>query len=140
MSAVRAVAVAFGLSLAAAPALAASGTSHALLWQTSNQSVSCGVKIHVPKKPATMVLCSAAGIPKAKHGIGDPFVQLAAHGKAQLVLISQNSFVGHKSATLRSGAKWSRLGVTCTIATTTATCKNKSKHGFTIGNGKYKSF
>ena len=140
MSAVRAVALAVGLSFAATPAVAAAGTSHVLLWQTSNQSVSCGVKIHAPKKRATVILCSAAGIPKAKTGIGDPFVQIAAHGKARLVLISQNSFVGHKAKTLGAGAKWSRLGVTCTIASPTATCKNKSGHGFTIGNGKYKSF
>ena len=140
MSSVRVLAVAVGLGLFATPALAASGTSHVLLWQNSNQSVSCGVKIHAPKKRPTTILCSAAGIPRAKHGLGDPFVQLTAHGKAQLVLISQESFVGHKAKTLRAGARWSRLGVTCKLAAMTATCKNKSGHGFTLGNGKYKSF
>jgi hypothetical protein len=140
MSALRVVAVVFGISLSAAPALAASGTSHTVLFRNASGSVVCGVKIHAPKKPATTVICGAKGIPRAKHGIGDPFVQVAARGQAQLVLISQDSYVGKKPKILPKGARWSSLGVSCSVAAKTVTCKNKSKHGFTIGNGKYKAF
>jgi hypothetical protein len=142
MPVVRAVAVAFGVSLFAAPALGATATSHALLFRNSSGSVTCGVKIHAPNKKATTVLCGAKGIPRPKHGggIGDPFVQISGKGKAQLVLISQNSYVGNKAKVLTDGTKWTSLGVSCSIGSTTVTCKNKSNHGFTIGNGKYKAF
>lgn len=126
------------LAVFAASSIAA--TSHAKLFQNKSKSAICGVKIHAPKKPATVVICSATGIPKAKSGVGDPFVQIKKTGKAQLILQSQNPFVGKKATNLSKGSTWSRLGVTCTVAAKTVTCKNQSKHGFTIGNGKYKSF
>ena len=133
---------AFGLlSAAAAPAALAATTSHAKLWQNKSGTVVCGIKIHATSKPATEVLCGSKGIPRAPHGVGDPFVQIAAHGHPQLVLISQNSFVGTGTPkTLAKGATWSSLGVTCTIGAKTVKCENKSSHGFTIGNGKYVAF
>ena len=128
------------LLLAAAPASGAS-ISHAKLWQNRSGSVVCGIKIHPQGKPATELLCGSKGIPRAAHGVGDPFVQLAAHGRAQLVLISQASFEGSGTpVTLGRGASWRSLGVTCTIGAKTVTCENNSKHGFTVGDGKYSSF
>jgi hypothetical protein len=127
----------------AAAALRGGPASSALLWQNKSKSVTCGIEIHAPKKPATMLLCVSKGIPRPPKGgpAGDPFVQIAANGKAQLVLISQQSWVAgsKKPTTLATGATWSKLGVTCTIDAKTVTCTNKSKHGFTIGNGKYKA-
>jgi hypothetical protein len=125
----------------AAPTVA-SAASTAKLWQNKAHTVTCGIEIHAPKKPADTLLCGARGIPRPKNGgpAGDPFVQITKRGRAQLVLISQASWVGKRTATLRTGATWSSVGVTCTIAAKTVTCKNKSRHGFTIGNRKYKSF
>jgi hypothetical protein len=144
MPAARVAVALFALSLFAAPAVGASGTSHVLLWQTATGSVSCGVKIHAPGKRPTKIICAGTGIQRPKrpkHGVGDPFVQIAAHGRPRIVLISQNSFVGKgKPPVLPTGAHWSRLGVKCSVALATVTCKNKSKHGFTSGNGTYKAF
>jgi hypothetical protein len=56
------------------------------------------------------------------------------------VLESQTPIEGSKPTTLKKGSRWSSFGVTCTLAAKTVTCKNKSDHGFTIGNGKYKAF
>ena len=91
------------------------------------------------------ILCSAAGIPKPKHGcIGDPgFVShLGTRQSAEALPQSQDSFVPGKFVTLKAGSKWSRANVTCKLATKgkTVTCKNLSGHGFTIGNKKYKPF
>ena len=58
----------------------------------------------------------------------------------QLILISQDTFATDKIETLSPGSTWSRRSVTCTVAEKTVTCKNRSKHGFTIGHGHYKSF
>lgn len=127
---------------AVAAPTAASAASTAKRWQNKALSVECGLKIHAPGKPANTLLCSAVGIPRPKNGgpAGDPFVQITRRGRAQLVLISQASWIGKNTATLRPGATWSSVGVTCTIAAKTVTCRNTSRHGFTIGNGKYRSF
>jgi hypothetical protein len=142
MTRLRTLAGLTAIAAAAAPVAEAASPSNALLWQNKSKTVTCGVEIHVPKKPATEVLCAAKGIPRPKNGgpAGDPFVQIAANGRAQLVLISQASWVGTKTSTLANGSKWSRLGVTCTIGSPTVTCTNESRHGFTIGNRKYKAF
>lgn len=130
------------IGLIAAPvAVAKTTTSHALLFQNQARTMDCGVKTPLPHHQASLVLCSAGGIPRPKGGgVGDPFVQIGRHGKPRLVLVSQNDFETSKIATLKPGATWSRLGVTCKVSSKTVTCKNASKHGFTIGNGKYKSF
>src|SRR5579875_1881175 len=122
----RTIAVAAALAVAAPSAALAAGTSHAKLWQNSGKTVTCGVKIHAPGQKATDVICGAKGLPAPKHGVGDPFVQISAQGKPQVIRLSQDSFVGKKAATLSSGMKWSSLGVTCTVTTAKlVTCKNK---------------
>ena len=98
------------------------------------------IEIHAPSKPATELLCSGNGVPRAKHGIGDPFVQIAGTGSPQLVLISQNSYVSQNLKTLSKGTLWSSLGVTCSIGSKTILCFNSDNHGFLIGSGKYTSF
>jgi len=129
------------IALAAAPvAVAKTTTSHALLFQNQAHTMDCGVKAPLPHHSASLVLCSAAGIPRPKGAVGDPFVQIGRQGKPKVVLVSQNEFETSKIATLKPGATWSNLGVTCKVAGRTVTCKNASKHGFTIGNGKYKPF
>ncbi len=128
------------LAAAAAPVAEAATSSNAKLWQNKSHSVVCGLETHVTKQ-ATEVLCSAVGIPRARQqDVGDPFVQIAAKGRPQLVLISENSFVPTKIKTLARGTTWKSIGVTCKIASKTVTCSNGSAHGFTIGNHKYKAF
>jgi hypothetical protein len=136
LSAVVAVAVA-SLPIGAS----ASSASHAKLWDNSNSKVGCGIAAPLPHKPATYVLCSSRGVPRPKHGgsVGDPFVQLKSSGRPQLVLLSQFSYETTHSTKLSNGSTWSSLGVTCKVGKT-VTCTNKSGHGFTIGNGQYKSF
>ena len=137
-----AAAAAFSVSaLVAAPTIAAAGTSHSSVWET--KTVICGIESAALSK--TEVLCQATGVPRPPYAPpaepGDPGVVLAAHGKPQLVLISQDSYPPNsKVKKLSNGTVWGARGVTCTIARKTVTCKNRSKHGFTIGNGKYKHF
>jgi hypothetical protein len=125
-----------------APAVASATTSNVKLFQNPAKTAECGIKIHPAHKPATEVLCGAAGVPRPKHGgpVGDPFVQIKASGAPQLVLISQNSFAGKTVHTLAKGTLWHSIGVTCNIGTSTILCFNGDNHGFLIGNGKYKSF
>ena len=124
------------------PAIAAGITFHAKLWQNPSRTVGCGIEIPLPHHAATELLCSAHGIPRPPHSspqAGDPFVQLAASGKAQLVLISQFSYVTTHSVQLAGGSTWKSLGVTCKVGSTVK-CTNGARHGFKIGNGKYASF
>ena len=133
-------ALASALAVSAAPAVAAGGSSTALVWQNKSKTVVCGLRIGSPLAKAPL-LCSARGIPRKPHGgpVGDPFVQLTRTGKPQLELISQNEFRSKTIKTLANGSTWSRNGVTCTVGKT-VTCMNPAYHGFTIGNGKYKRF
>ncbi len=128
-------------AVAAPVAVSLASTSHANLFQTKGKTAECGIEIHAPHKAGKWVLCQANGVPKAKHGVGDPAVQISKTGKPQLILISQDSFVGHHAVTLKPGATWSSLGVTCKILTTKKiNCSNTSGHGFKTGDGHYKSF
>jgi len=136
----RVLAAAAVLGAAAVPASALAKTSNAQLFQNPSKTAVCGIEIHASNKPATELLCGASGIPRAKHGVGDPFVQISATGSPQLVLISQNSYVGSNAKTLSKGTLWSSLGVTCNIGSGTILCFNGDNHGFVIGNHKYKSF
>ena len=140
----RTIAALAAVTAAAAPAAAASAASqvsHASVFQNRARTVTCGVKIHIPGRPATTVLCQAKDVPAPKHGIGDPAVQLTRTGRPQLVRISQCSWSScSKAATLGTGARWSALGVTCTVVGKLVTCHNKSRHGFAIGHGRYRSF
>ena len=137
----RLLAVGVLAAAAASPATAAAATSNATLFQNPSRTAICGIEIHASNKSATEVLCGATGIPPANHGVGDPFVQIAATGSPQLVLRSQGSYAGHNLKTLSKGTLWnSSLGVTCNIGSGTILCFNGDNHGFVIGNGKYKSF
>ena len=128
------------IGAAALPATAAAKTSNTQLFQNPSKTAVCGIEIHARNKPATELLCSATGIPRAKHGVGDPFVQISATGSPQLVLISQNSYVTNNLKTLSKGTLWSSLGVTCNIGSNTILCFNGDNRGFVIGNKKYASF
>ncbi len=126
----------------AAPATASPAMSSVKLFQNPARTADCGIEIHAAHKPATEVLCSAAGIPRPKHGgpAGDPFVQIGATGSPKVVLISQDSFVGTTLHTLVKGTLWHSIGVTCNVGTNTILCFNGANHGFVIGHGKYRSF
>jgi hypothetical protein len=130
--------------IAAAAAFASSSlasTSHAKFWQNPTHKVDCGIMIG-----GKQVLCSSPKIPAPPHTTsqdGDPgFVSIGKTGKPTLLRLSQDSFVSDHIVTLSSGAKWSSLGVTCTLGAKSVTCKNKSGHGFEIYGPKkgYKSF
>lgn len=136
---VRRIAIATALVFAvAASAALASGTSHAKFWQNKAGTVFCGKRI---TKKGFHLLCSAKGVPRPSTGSqgGDPFVVLRRTGKPHLVLLSQREFPAGNPTTLANGTTWSRNGITCTLARK-VTCHNTSGHGFTLGNGKYKSF
>jgi hypothetical protein len=142
MPAIGRVAIPLLLTGALLPAAAVAATSHVDLFQNKRETMVCGIEASVLSR--TTVLCGARGIPRPPHSspnVGDPNVALSRTGRPKLVLISQDSFVsGAKTATLASGATWTRRGVTCKVAAKTVTCSNSSRHGFTIGNGHYRSF
>jgi hypothetical protein len=136
----KACVLAIGLLAGAAiPAAAAATTSTAPVFQNPSRTAICGLEIHLAGSPVYL-LCEATGVPRAKHGVGDPAVQLSRTGKPQLVLISQDSYSSNTLKTLSKGTGWSSIGVTCTIGSDTIRCSNTNNHGFTIGNGKYKPF
>jgi hypothetical protein len=117
-------------------------TSHAAVWQDPGLSVICGVEN--PALSKTKVLCQAPGVPRPPHSSpneGDPAVTLAAGGKPQLVLISQDSYPpAAVERTLGAGRTWSSRGVTCTISAQAVRCKNGARHGFTFRGNHYKPF
>lgn len=128
------------VALALAPAAAAAATSHAKLWSDKANTVTCGIKIHPKNVAASQIICGAQGLPAPKHTVGDPFVQIAGHGRPRIVLLSQASYVTTHDVTLKPGAHWSALGIACTVQAKTAKCKNKAGHGFTIGKNLYEAF
>lgn len=137
------------LALVALPA-AAVASSHAVNFQTKTADVVCGIAASVPGTeldPGTGTLlngdyrglqCSAAGIPKPKHGIGDPFVQLGQGrvGRARLVDESQDDLISSANpVTLAPGSTWKRYGITCSLSASAARCVNGMGHGFKISTG-----
>jgi hypothetical protein len=136
-----------GAGIAALGAAAASGipvtepTSHTAVWENSGLGVICGVENPVISK--TKVLCQGSGVPRPPHSSpneGDPAVTLAATGKPQLVLISQDSYPPTATPrTLGAGRTWSSRGVTCRVSAHAVTCKNADNHGFTLRNKHYKA-
>jgi hypothetical protein len=142
------------LALVALPA-AALASSHAVNFQTKTADVSCGVAASVPGSeldPGTGaqlsgdypgLQCSAAGIPKPKHGIGDPFVQLGQGrvGRARLVDESQDDLIsGANPATLAPGSTWKRYGIACKLTAASVRCTNGMGHGFEISTGHLSLF
>jgi hypothetical protein len=130
------------LAVIAPAAASAAPISKSTQFTNRSGSVTCGVEIHFPSKPASRVLCSARGIPAPKQrGIGDSgFADLGVLGRPKLLQLSQNSFVAGRKATLGRGRLWNQLGVTCHVAQTTVMCFNGDNHGFVIGNRRYRSF
>jgi hypothetical protein len=116
-------------------------TSHAKFWQNPTHNVACGIMIG-----GKQVLCSSLKVPAPPHTTskdGDPgFVSIGKTGKPTLLRLSQDSFVSDHVVTLSKGAKWSSLGVTCTLGAKSVRCTNASGHGFEIYGPKkgYKSF
>jgi hypothetical protein len=127
------------IAAAAIPASAAATKSTVPLFQDPSRTAICGIELHASSSPAEL-LCQATGVPRAKHGEGDPAVQLGRTVRPQLLLISQDSYVSNKLKTLAKGTVWSSGGITCQIGSNTIRCSNPAQHGFTIGNGRYKSF
>lgn len=126
----------------APPAGAAITISNVRLFQDAAHTAVCGIEIHPANQPATELLCSGPGVPRPKNGgpVGDPFVQIGQHGRPQLVLISQDSYVGKILHTPAPGTLWHRIGVTCSIGTSTILCFNADNHGFVIGGSRFRSF
>jgi hypothetical protein len=130
-----------GVIATGAVAAAGAAASAPKLWQNPTHKVVCGIMLG-----GKNVLCSAKPVPAPPHTSskdGDPgFVSIGKTGKPKLLRLSQDSFEGSKTATEKAGTTWNFNGVSCTIAATSVTCKNKSSHGFEIyGGGKnYKSF
>lgn len=136
-------------ALAVSPA-SAEASSHALNFQTKTAEVVCGIASSVPGTeldPGTGaqlggdypgLQCSAEGIPKPKHGIGDPFVQLGQGraGRAKLVDESQNDLIsGANPVTLAPDSTWGRYGITCSVSASSVRCTNGTGHGFEISTG-----
>jgi|HubBroStandDraft_6_1064221.scaffolds.fasta_scaffold48323_3 hypothetical protein len=146
--------------LAAAVALVtlpatAEASSHVVNFQTKTADVVCGVVASVPGTeldPGTGaplngdypgLQCSAAGIPKPVHGLGDPFVQLGqGHaGRAKLVDESQDDLVsGANPVRLAPGSTWKRYGITCGLSASSVRCTNGAGHGFKISTGHLSLF
>ncbi len=131
-------------------AAAANASSHVGNFQTQSGDVGCGVTRSVPGSeldPGTGaplngdypgVQCSAAGIPRAAHGIGDPFVQLGQGraGHAKLVDESQDDLISDATPkTLAPGSTWKRYGISCSLTAAVVRCANTAGRGFTISTG-----
>jgi hypothetical protein len=139
------VIAALATTAALMPVAALAASSRSTLWQNHARTAVCGIELRAATHNATVLLCSAKGVPGAKgttNEAGDPFVTLPTTGKPKLVRVSQYQFENQsdKPTTLAGGTKWSTKGITCEVSTgRTVTCTNKSGHGFTIGNGHYRA-
>jgi hypothetical protein len=143
------------VALAVALPATANASSHAVNFQTKTADVPCGIVASVPGTaldPGTGsqlegeypgLQCSAAGIPKPKHGIGDPFVQLGQGraGRAKLVDESQDDLTSDANfVTLAPGSTWKRYGIACTLTASSVRCTNGTGHGFKISTGHLSLF
>jgi len=143
------------VALAVALPATALASSHAVNFQTKTADVLCGVVASVPGTaldPGTGsqlegeypgLQCSAAGIPKPKHGIGDPFVQLGQGraGRAKLVDESQDDLISDANfVTLAPGSTWKRYGITCKLTASSVRCTNGTGHGFVISTNHLRLF
>jgi hypothetical protein len=150
----RRSALAAAVALLALPA-DAMASSHAVNFQTKAADVVCGIAASVPGTeldPGTGaplngdypgLQCSAVGIPKPKHGFGDPFVQLGqGHaGRARLVGESQDDLISSAyPVALAPGSTWKRYGIACSLSASSVRCTNGGGHGFKISNGHLSLF
>jgi hypothetical protein len=85
--------------------------------------------------------------PTSKCRIGDPtggWLAFNTRGRAKVVACSGDAGPFADPAhtkVLKAGRTWKGGGMSCTVTTSSATCKNKSSHGFTITTpGPYKIF
>jgi len=133
-----------------AATLAAANASHVDNWATHGEKVVCGIAEKVwgtRVDPGTMaplngywpgLQCAAAGIPRPRQGVGDPFVQLGQGqaGRARLVDESQDDLVSSgRYVELAPGSSWSRDGIDCAVARSSVRCTNSAGHGFTLSPG-----
>ncbi len=143
------------VALALALPATAGASSHAVNFQTKTADVACGIVASVPGTsldPGASsrlegeypgLQCSAVGIPKPKHGYGDPFVQLGQGqaGRAKLVDESQDELISDANfVTLAPGSTWTRYGITCTLSESSVRCTNSTGHGFEISTGHLSLF
>jgi hypothetical protein len=135
------------LALAASTA-SASGAKSSGFFKTQNGKIYCiwgtGVR--------GFVVCGIKGghlkpKPTAKCRIGDPtggWLSFNTRGRAKVQACSGDAGPFADPAhtvVLRAGKVWSGGGMTCAATTSSMTCKNKSRHGFTITTpGPYKTF
>lgn len=133
-----------------AVAVASAAVSHATNFQTSSDTVVCGLALVYGTRfdPGTGaelngiwpgLQCSAPGIPRAPgSSVGDPFVQLGRghEGRAKLVDLSQDDQLYNRDpVTLVAGTIWKRDGITCFIHSGSIACANSSAHGFKLREG-----
>jgi hypothetical protein len=85
--------------------------------------------------------------PTQKCRIGDPtggWLAFNTRGRTKVVPCSGDAGPFADPAhtkTQKAGTTWRGGGMSCTFTTSSATCKNKSQHGFTITTpGPYKKF
>jgi len=123
-------------------------------WQTKDDNVVCEVTyvFGTAVDPGTQaplngdwpgLQCSAGGVPRPKHGIGDPFVQLGQGqaGRAKVVDESQNDLIFYSPfITLSPGTTWRRGGISCHIRASQVRCSNAFGHGFALSTGRLKLF
>jgi len=137
------------MTIVAFPASASASTSHATNWETRGHKVVCGITrvwgtAFDPGTQAPLnsywpgLQCSAAGIPRPRQGVGDPFVQLGQGraGRARLVDESQNDLTSNAPfAALAAGSTWSLDHITCAVHGESVDCTNSVGHGFTMSTG-----
>lgn len=128
-------------ALACAP-VGSAADSRTELWSNQAGTVECGFEAHAPGTNLTHVLCAARGLPRPSRGVGDPFVEISATGRPKVVRRSQYSWASMGTAdVLKKGAQWrSGMGVRCAVLGRTVRCSNRSRHGFTVGSGRFKAF
>jgi hypothetical protein len=136
--------------VAPAASVAATPVSHAPNFEPPNRMVACGLA-RVPgtrTDPGTGATlrgtwpglqCSAPGLHRVPHGIGDPFVQLGQGSvRARVVDLSQDDLLsGRAPARLAAGTVWRRDGISCRISATSVSCTNGSGHGFALARGHF---
>lgn len=126
---------------AGSTALAGTPTSHAKSFRNSAHTATCGIFTH-RTGPVIRTLCIAKGIPTPLEKPNGGSATLSAHGVSRTVALTknQNHFAPGRRATLKPGASWEQLGVTCKLAAKNVRCRNLDGHGFVIGADDYKTF
>jgi hypothetical protein len=109
-------------------------------WVTGSQgSVVCGIKPPGKLKPKPKNNCAKQGVDYVGNRIA---FNTTGKAKVQACAGDAGPFSDPKhTKVLAPGKTWKGGGMSCTVTKSTATCKNKSKHGFTITTpGPYQIF